>query len=335
MKMPERKPTILIQNRLPRLLVSAQDRVSFYTEVLESRLAEVESGAFRFKIPGPRGLRLRLPGKPFHATPEFFFQLAGKTQFLLPDQVLSIGVGEATLIPAGMPHGEKWSGSHFLNMIVMFQPEGFSLHLGYIDGAYRCTPVDKFHFNGHLAILRYAEEAAADAGGEYGDALQRGLCMAVLACLRRGIEHPSPPCAGGHPLLQACMELIDSQFSRFDFSVIWLAGELGCSADHLSRLFRRHTGRRLTQFVHEKRIHYARYLLRDSDMNIAETAWACGFGQPSYFDRIFRTHTGLTPRGFREALLPAAAGPVSRLSPPARELSPGGGGRPFDPSSPA
>jgi AraC-like DNA-binding protein len=263
-----------------------------------------------------RGLCLRLPGKPFHATPEFFFQEVGATRFLLPEETLMIGGGAAALIPSGMPHGETWRGDGFLNVIVMFQEHGYSLHLGYLEDYLRCSAVDRFDAPVRIALVRYAEEMAAAGSTRAGMRVRRGLYLACLARLREGLNSGAHPNANRHPLLQRCLELIDVHFTRMDLSVIWLARELGCSPDYLSRLFRQETGHRLVTFIHQKRTDYASYLLRESDMNIAETAWACGFRQPSYFNRVFRARTGLKPSQLRKG--DAVRRPLSLASPASR-----------------
>ncbi|HEY8966897.1 MAG TPA: AraC family transcriptional regulator, partial [Candidatus Methylacidiphilales bacterium] len=261
----------------------------------------------RLRAPKSRGLRLRLPGKPFHATPEFFFQEGGTTRFELPSETAAVGPGGAFLVPAGMPHGEAWTGRAFLNLIVMFQPEGFSLHLGYREngqGPLRCGPIDRFPGPERIAALRYAEEIAdLTREGEPDGPLLRGLYQALLGRLLRGMRPDGPGDDGaGDDLVAGCLAMIDVHFARLDFSVAWLARELHCSPDHLSRRFRRATGTRLVEAVHRRRVEHARALLRDSDMNVAEIAWASGFSQPSYFNRIFRAATGLTPKELRRRI---------------------------------
>jgi AraC-like DNA-binding protein len=299
-----KEPMILTQNRLDLLLGSRGARLRFYRQMLDRRLAEMETGNGVLQIPRLRGMRLRLSGKPFHATPELFFQEAGTTRFELPDRTLMSAPGSAVLIPSGMPHGEFWKGPGFLNVILMFQENGHSLNLGYLKaGLLRCAPLDLFYSNAHGPLLRYAEEMAAAKPGRAATHLRRGLYHACLARLRAGLDFCSQTNESNHPLLQRCLKLISVHFTRMDFSVIWLARELGCSPDHLSRLFRQETGGRLIQFIHQKRTEYASHLLRVSDMNIAETAWTCGFRQPSYFNRIFRAQTGLKPNQLRKTML--------------------------------
>jgi AraC-like DNA-binding protein len=292
-----RKPSFLTQNRLEALLASRAERVAFYARVLDRRIAEAGRGVAKLRVPRPEGLRRRIAGKPFHADPEIFFQESGVLRFELPGEAFALRAGDAALIPAGMPHGEAWSG-RFLNLIFMVQPDGFSLHLGYLKGGVRCGPADRFPAPAEV-IVRYTEELAACVATNGHAALRQGLQLALLGRLREGLAQPTPGPAVGPPLLRRGQDLIEAHYARLDFSVAWLARELGCSPDHLSRAFRRHTGQRLIEFVHDRRLQQARKLLRESTMGVAEVAWACGFSRPSYFNRIFRQRMHVTPRVFR------------------------------------
>lgn len=80
-----------------------------------------------------------------------------------------------------------------------------------------------------------------------------------------------------------------------------IAAALGVSPSYVSRVFRRHTGMALWDYVNSFRIARARELLEHSDMTVTEIAFAAGFNEPAYFSRIFRKFTGKSPRHFRGA----------------------------------
>ena len=292
-----KKPSFITQNRLAELLGSRSERLNYYASVLDRRIGEVRSGTDGLQVPGSRGLRRRIPGKPFHPDPEIFFQESGALRFNLPEESFVLRAGGMALVPAGLPHGEVWSG-RFLNVIFMVQPDGFSLHLGHDAEGQRCGPADRIIAPAER-IVRHAEELAAcvEAGGHA--ALRQGLLLTILGRLRDGLDGATPSAEVETPLLRRCQDLIETHHARLGFSVIWLARALGCSADHLSRMFRRHTGQRLVEFIHDRRLTQARRLLRDTSMTIAEVAWACGFARPSHFNRVFLQRMGTTPGAFR------------------------------------
>jgi AraC family transcriptional regulator, transcriptional activator of pobA len=78
-----------------------------------------------------------------------------------------------------------------------------------------------------------------------------------------------------------------------------LAALLGVSADHLSSVLRRGTGRTAQEHLHARLLLEARRLLAHSRLDAAEVAWALGFRDASYFGRFFRLRCGMSPRQFR------------------------------------
>lgn len=78
-----------------------------------------------------------------------------------------------------------------------------------------------------------------------------------------------------------------------------LASNAGMSRYRLSRMFRKHVGTCLRDYVRNLRLECARQLLAASRQSITATALECGFYDLSHFDRVFRRHFGVTPREFR------------------------------------
>lgn len=78
-----------------------------------------------------------------------------------------------------------------------------------------------------------------------------------------------------------------------------LAQELKLSARQLQRIFKLETGMTLDAFLARERIAEARHLLESTPLSIIDIGNAVGWGNPSYFSRCFREHTGSTPGEFR------------------------------------
>ena len=74
------------------------------------------------------------------------------------------------------------------------------------------------------------------------------------------------------------------------------------SENHLSTLFREITGINFLQYLNGYRINKASQLLKTTNLNISEVAEASGFPTPSYFTKIFRRFSGLTPTQFRDSV---------------------------------
>ena len=68
------------------------------------------------------------------------------------------------------------------------------------------------------------------------------------------------------------------------------------------RYFKRKTKKKFSAFVNDVRIAHARKMLAETDLSIIEICYECGFNSLSYFNRQFKTITGLAPIRFRANL---------------------------------
>ena len=57
----------------------------------------------------------------------------------------------------------------------------------------------------------------------------------------------------------------------------------------------------LADFIQLQRIEEAKNLLRFSDYQISEISTFLAFSSQSYFTSVFKRHTGVTPKKYREA----------------------------------
>lgn len=81
-----------------------------------------------------------------------------------------------------------------------------------------------------------------------------------------------------------------------------LASEFHLNPVYLSNLFRKHTGVSLIRYCNRRRIHHAINLLWSSDFNVSEIAEKVGMKDTTSFSRAFKTHTGFSPRLFKNQL---------------------------------
>lgn len=97
-----------------------------------------------------------------------------------------------------------------------------------------------------------------------------------------------------------------------------LAARLGVSARHLRRLFTAELGVTPDGLARSRRAHFARRLLDDTDLSVAEVAFAAGFGSLRQFNRVCReifqdSPANLRSRRRRHDRLAADGGLVLRL----------------------
>ncbi len=97
----------------------------------------------------------------------------------------------------------------------------------------------------------------------------------------------------------ASIKHINEYFSH-DISVSFLANQCGLSETHYSVLFKRQTGMNFVSYINNLRLNHACDLLtKDPLKKLSEIAEECGFRSQTYFNTMFKRHTGLTPSEFR------------------------------------
>lgn len=80
------------------------------------------------------------------------------------------------------------------------------------------------------------------------------------------------------------------------------AEAIGISANYLSRLVQKSTGRSPGAWIDIARIGRAKGLLSTTQMPVIDIATAVGLEDQSYFSRFFRKHTGQTPTEYRKLM---------------------------------
>lgn len=82
-------------------------------------------------------------------------------------------------------------------------------------------------------------------------------------------------------------------------SVQRIAGALGISAGHLTRIFKRTTGLTCERYIMKQRVAAAQRMLLEPLATVSEVAEKCGFADPAYFARVFRKVSGRSPSDYR------------------------------------
>lgn len=82
-------------------------------------------------------------------------------------------------------------------------------------------------------------------------------------------------------------------------STKYFAEEVNLSANYLSDLLKKETGKNTKEHVDDYIINLAKTQLLNSGENVSEIAFNLGFNYPHYFSRLFKKKTGETPNTFR------------------------------------
>ncbi len=84
-----------------------------------------------------------------------------------------------------------------------------------------------------------------------------------------------------------------------DISLENVSNQIGVTPVYFCRLFVRKTGRNFIDYLTEIRINHAKHFLHNTPLRIREISERVGYNDPYYFSRIFKKHTGMSPREYR------------------------------------
>ncbi|MCM3612296.1 helix-turn-helix domain-containing protein [Planococcus sp. MERTA32b] len=104
----------------------------------------------------------------------------------------------------------------------------------------------------------------------------------------------------GHQTVNKVVMFINDEVER-DLSVEDVAKHFHISTSHLSRIFREHAGITLVEYLNVRRVEESQHYLRHSDKGISEISKQFHFCNQSYFTRIFKKYTTVTPKQFRDS----------------------------------
>lgn len=85
-----------------------------------------------------------------------------------------------------------------------------------------------------------------------------------------------------------------------ELSVEDIAKQFQVSTSHLSRIFREHVGITLVEYLNVRRVEESQYYLRHTNKSISAISRQYHFCNQSYFTRIFKKYTEVTPKQFRD-----------------------------------
>ena len=78
-----------------------------------------------------------------------------------------------------------------------------------------------------------------------------------------------------------------------------LAAAVGLNESYLSVLFKKETGKAVSDYIRHRRVEAAEGMLRYSDYSYSDIANYLAFCSQSHFTSVFRKATGMTPREYR------------------------------------
>lgn len=82
-----------------------------------------------------------------------------------------------------------------------------------------------------------------------------------------------------------------------------MANELYLSPNYICSIFKKDVGETINNYITKVRIHKAKELLKDRKNKLYDICFMVGYADPSYFTKLFKRYTGITPSQYREKVI--------------------------------
>jgi len=222
------------------------------------------SGSWRNVNPGAR---LYVPGEEQHF--EWRRTVRVNIVFITPDRVERI-----LERPYSRSHLEAWRGLEFNSPFVS------------------------------RVVAAMADDIAngCPAGALVGDSLTAAL-VAHLATGPARVGNTGGEAGPSAQSFDRALQYIEANLGQ-TLRMTELAAAAGCSPRQLSRLFRARSGQLPHDYVIEKRVERASWLIEAGELSLAQVALASGFADQSQMTKMFRKFLGTTPGRFRKRRAP-------------------------------
>lgn len=243
----------------------------------------------------------------YHEFCKLLLICSGKGGYSVDGQHYSLRAGDIVLIGSRCVHRPEFeSGIPYERIIIYIAPE--FLKKQSMDG---CELENLF--DGSKGYVLRAEEGERNllfqiaaqlegelSGNEYGrEILGNSLLLRMLVqigrCMQKGeVQMPSPIIPTNKRILDI-LDYIEKHLTE-EIPIDALAETFFISKYHMMRLFRSETGQSIHAHITERRLLYAREMIRQG-MSATESCFQAGFHSYSSFTRAYGKRFGTTPTG--------------------------------------
>lgn len=243
----------------------------------------------------------------FHGSPhkhdsnfyEIIFLDYGKATLILENKLITMSPGECVFVPGKIRHS-FWgkAGIPFSFMNIMF-------HGKIPSSLLKCNMT--VYKDGYDLMKRLKEESV-QKNLHSNELMACYLTEFIIKMVRqKNLKIPNnlPETAIHHfyqsEIVNRAISVISNEYSKkIDLKKLSLA--LGVSKSHLRTLLKKETGETFGSILRKQRIATAKHLLSESTLSLEEIAGALGYSSLSFFFKVFKRSTGMTPKTYAASL---------------------------------
>lgn len=202
-----------------------------------------------------------------------------------------LAVGTVFALPPGYPYTMEGSND-FAYMYITFTGDGAADLL-----SKTCLSPEQPTQPQMTHLIPFWRGAIRRIDPENANLLTEGVLLYTLSYLTRPPEENTDR-ANRSLVFDNILKYLENHYTERDISIKKIAGIYAYSEKYLSHLFKQNMNQNFSEYLNKLRINHAIRCIRTSMTNITEISAACGYSDPLYFSKVFKKHTGMSPKGF-------------------------------------
>ena len=236
----------------------------------------------------------------------------GRGKYFVNGQEYTMDKGDIIIFNNVEPHGWTLLDGDMELLVMIFSPEFVAEKLSFFDSGYLKPFVERgSNFKNRIGseepLSHEIRKGIREIYREWRDKkdgydlmikanILRILTMLIRACQGESkSEEMLKEKKNAMKRLERALEYIDKHFCD-KISLEEAAGAAFMSPSYFSTYFRKVTDISFSEYVTRLRIAHARELLKTTDRSVTDVAMECGFNNTSNFYRLYKRHTGHSPR---------------------------------------
>lgn len=263
-----------------------------------------------------RDVEFTMSIKHMHPEYELYYLIEGDRFYFIENETYLIHTGSLVFIKRNEIHktGAVQNRTYHNRMLISVAAEVFNPFLHAIGlcsleqffSGHRVVTLDTQGQNYVLQMFKEIAKEIQEKKEGYECLVKMKLTELLLYIQRirkdpRRILTETVSESGKHKKVQEITTYICRHY-RDQFSLDDLADNFYISKSYLSRIFKDVTGFTITEYTNIQRIKFAKGILENKRCNITELSSEAGFESITYFERIFKKYTRLSPLEYQKAI---------------------------------
>jgi AraC family transcriptional regulator len=230
----------------------------------------------------------------FHENANIALTLEGTFFETIGEHAQEVGPSGVVLRPAGEKHFNRYGRGGSRSLVIEVKPQRLAL-ISEVTSILDCAAYFKGGSLASFGLRIYREFQIMDCVAPLSiEAFVLEMLVETTRDASR-LERDQPR------WLRVARELVHDEFSQ-TLSLSNVAEVVGVHPAHLAKMFRRHYGCTIGEYIRMLRLDYAAKLLAQPNKTLSAIALGAGFYDQSHFARLFKLRFGITPGDFQAGL---------------------------------